>query len=76
MGINEIYNLSNISQANKYLNVYSANAEKQTQAEGGLFQFNTNQQQNQNLLLMPSSNEYDDEFTTKNKEGSRLNFLI
>ncbi len=76
MSINEIYNLSNIYQANRYVNVHSTTAEKQTQTQGGLFQFNTNQQQNQNLLLMPSSNEYDDEFTAKAKEGSLLNFLI
>ena len=75
MSINDLQNINNFRQTHQYIQVNSANINKQMSEEQNLFDTTPKKYSNQNtneLFLFPSSNQYDDEQTAKFKAQDNL----
>lgn len=75
MSINDLQNINNFRQTHQYIQVNSANINKQMSEEQNLFDTTPKKYSNQNtneLFLFPSSNQYDDEKTAKFKAQDNL----
>ena len=75
MSINDLQNINNFRQTSQFIQVNSANINKQMSEEQNLFDTTPKKYSNQNtneFLLFPSSNQYDDEKTSKFKTQDNL----
>ena len=75
MSINDLQNINNMRQTHHYIRVNSSNINKEMSQEQNLFDMSSKNYANQNtneFLLFPSSNQYDDENTTNLKSINNL----